>query len=175
VIGELLPWLREQVDEDERWARAASQAYPYTAGEARVPPDGVHWRWVTGDVWETAIPDPVVNEFVAEHGYSCWLVTVEEWPSGTTGRPMPRSYANSIVEMDSAAAGHIIRHDPARVLAEVAAKRRILDEYERAFERRRAHPDDMASAGALLALHGAVKLLALPFADRPGFREEWRP
>ncbi|MGW2113772.1 DUF6221 family protein [Streptomyces zhihengii] len=70
---------------------------------------------------------------------------------------------------------HIARHDPARVLAEVEAKRQIVDRYERAMENRRAHPDDLASAGALLALHGAVKLHALPYADHPDYRQKWRP
>lgn len=66
---------------------------------------------------------------------------------------------------------HIARHDPARVLAEVDAKRQIVDSYERAMANRRAHPDDLASAGAFLALHGAVKLLVLPYTDHP----EWAP
>lgn len=63
----------------------------------------------------------------------------------------------------------IARHDPARVLREIAAKRQLLDQYDRAMENRRVHSDDLASAGALLALHGAVKLLALPYEDRPGY------
>ncbi|MER6834265.1 DUF6221 family protein [Streptomyces cellulosae] len=70
---------------------------------------------------------------------------------------------------------HIAEWDPVRVLREIDAKRQLIHRYERAMENRRAHPDDLASAGALLALHGAVKLLALPYADRPGYREEWRP
>lgn len=70
---------------------------------------------------------------------------------------------------------HALRHSPARVLREIDAKRQLLARYERAMENRRAHPDDLASAGALLALHGVVKLIALPYEDRPGFREEWRP
>jgi len=70
---------------------------------------------------------------------------------------------------------HIARHDPARVLAEVDAKRRIVDSYERATENRHAHLGDLASAGAFLALHGAVKSLALPYADHPDYRPEWAP
>jgi hypothetical protein len=77
--------------------------------------------------------------------------------------------------MESERGAFIAAHDPARVLREIEAKRQLVERYERAMENRRAHPDDLASAGALLALHGAVKLLALPYADRPGYREEWRP
>lgn len=51
---------------------------------------------------------------------------------------------------------HLIHWMPPRVLAEVEAKRRILDAYE-------------DETGYLL------RLLALPYADRPGYREEWRP
>lgn len=62
-----------------------------------------------------------------------------------------------------------------QALREVEAKRLILDEYEKALDRRRLFRDDVASAGALLQMVAVVKLLALPFADREGFREEWRP
>lgn len=61
---------------------------------------------------------------------------------------------------------HIARHDPARVLAEVAAKRQMLDEYERAFD----------EGGELhQTLVRIMKLLALPYAGREGYREGWRP
>lgn len=73
----------------------------------------------------------------------------------------------------SESAEHIARHDPARVLADVAAKRQVVDRYERAMANRRAHPDDLATAGALLALHGVVQLLVLPFRDHPDFDAAW--
>jgi hypothetical protein len=60
---------------------------------------------------------------------------------------------------------HIARHDPERVLLEVEAKRRILAAFQKA--------DD---AGPLVAIPvSVILLLALPYADRPGYREEWRP
>jgi hypothetical protein len=71
-------------------------------------------------------------------------------------------------------ADHIRNWLPSRALAEVDAKRRILGDYARAMERRKQHPDDMASAGALLALHGVVKRVASIYSDRDGYREEWR-
>ncbi|RPE34931.1 DUF6221 family protein [Kitasatospora cineracea] len=86
----------------------------------------------------------------------------------TDGRNLPIPLKPGLTE-------HWARHDPARVLAEVDAKRRIIAQYERAREGRRTHPDDLASAGAVLALYGAVKLLALPYAEHPDYREEWRP
>ena len=54
---------------------------------------------------------------------------------------------------------HIARHDPARVLAECEAKRRIV---EMDFER-------YGEQWAVLAA------LALPYVDHPDYRAEWRP
>lgn len=67
---------------------------------------------------------------------------------------------------------HIARHDPARVLAEVAAKRRILNEL---LPQLRANDEcvtsqwdaDSDTAGDLL------RLLALPYADHPDYDPDW--
>lgn len=58
----------------------------------------------------------------------------------------------------------IAAHDPARVLREIEVKRRIVDRYAWL----REHGDTGGTAWVL-------PLLALPYADRPGYREEWRP
>ncbi len=76
---------------------------------------------------------------------------------------------------DSAAEHLIALFRPERVLAEVEAKRRLLDEYDAALNRGRNHPGDLANAGALLTVIRVLKLIALPHADRSGYREEWRP
>jgi hypothetical protein len=70
-------------------------------------------------------------------------------------------------------AHHIARHDPARVLVEVEAKRRILDTYEEATNFYRVHV--AAPAGEVHGLWTAIQWLALPYADQPGYRDEWRP
>ncbi|MER7077935.1 hypothetical protein SAMN02982929_07189 [Saccharopolyspora kobensis] len=73
-----------------------------------------------------------------------------------------------------ATAHHIARHDPARVLAEVDAKRRILalDETASSWTKGTAG----ATAGyAHAILSDTLRLLALPYADHPDYREEWRP
>ncbi|MFE5368250.1 DUF6221 family protein [Streptomyces mirabilis] len=88
-------------------------------------------------------------------------------------------------------AQHIANWDPARVLCEVDAKRRLLDDYvvtarirDEAAARIKAagdHPDakdletwDRAQREAAI-LEGPVRLAALPLAVRPGYREDWRP
>lgn len=73
-------------------------------------------------------------------------------------------------------ARHIARHDPAHVLAEVAAKRLVLDMYEDACHRAAHGPNADAVAAARVArstLRGVLAVLTLPYADHPDFREEW--
>jgi hypothetical protein len=61
------------------------------------------------------------------------------------------------------------------VLAEVEAQRRILDEYEDyASGDADDHEHAQFAADAALVLRNVIKLLAQPYAGRPGFREEWR-
>lgn len=83
---------------------------------------------------------------------------------------------DSVYLVDRRVADHIVWWSPARVVAEVEAKRRILDLHRL---------KDMVGEGMRCRLCGfsfhvdpsclTVRLLALPYADRPGFREEWRP
>lgn len=54
---------------------------------------------------------------------------------------------------------HIARHDPARVLAEVEAKRRIIRDYEQDV----FHSTDV------------LRILAAVFADHPNYNPMWRP
>jgi hypothetical protein len=70
------------------------------------------------------------------------------------------------------------RFDPARVLAEVDAKRRILDLHDAMVAGVEAAAGTVlagASKVRLGAYLNAVKCLALPYAGRPGYRDEWRP
>ena len=110
-MSDLITWLRAQLDDDERVARAASPGYL---------PD-----------------DPLASD------------------------------------EDRA---HVARWQQARVLVEVDAKRRIIDEYELwAEEQSEDYEHAQTEHDSAQALLAAIKLLALPYADRPGYREEWRP
>ena len=65
--------------------------------------------------------------------------------------------------------------DPARVLREVEAKRRIVEELT---ARERADDSEEGlwhKVGYDRAAFDVLRLLALPYADRDGWREEWRP
>jgi hypothetical protein len=61
---------------------------------------------------------------------------------------------------------HVARWDPARVLAECEAKRRVVDEY-------RAVPEGMQQPYRA-GLSRALRCLALPYAGHEDFRPEWR-
>ncbi|KND45358.1 DUF6221 family protein [Streptomyces stelliscabiei] len=86
--------------------------------------------------------------------------------SGGGGREAEVAKVADGLEMPLAevVAHHIAVWDPARVLREIDAKRRIVDRYAWL----REHGDTGGTEWVL-------PLLALPYADRPGYREEWRP
>lgn len=61
-----------------------------------------------------------------------------------------------------------------RTLAEVDAKRRILDGYAGLTEDRHRLTDAVLHLQWTVLGH-VVRMLSLPYADRDGYREEWRP
>lgn len=147
-MDELVQWLRVQLDADDRLARQA-------CGD-----DG----WVVG---ERALCGCCVDIRSGKGALVCTL--------------------------DDRDAPHIAEWDPARVLREADAKRQVLGRYDKAGQaveelsaRRNllhARGEDvlMVELGLESAIHGrdalagVLRLLALPYADRPGYREEWRP
>lgn len=84
---------------------------------------------------------------------------------------------------------HIARWDPARVLAEIDAKRKLLDlhaPFKSNWHRGVLQCDHCAELCHSRSGLGCdspdapypcptVRLIALPYADRPGYLEEWRP
>lgn len=159
-MDDLINFLQARIAEDELWALAASAPYAHADGEPRVPAGGVHWTWAVGEDWKPARPDPVTEATVGGpeyYGCNVNLISTEQWPTAL-GTRMPAPVANQMVEVKSGPAGHIARHDPARVLREVEAKRRILALHE---ELNEPH------------LYEAVQHLAAVWSDHPGYRPEW--
>jgi len=110
--------------------------------------------------------DEAVARAAGDHQGASWLAYGEEFV-----HPDPPP-GNSYVAIGpwggniGPAAPHIARWDPARVLAECEAKRRQIRVLTTMFapsSRRFAPWRDRVLA-----------IMALPYADRPGFREEWR-
>jgi hypothetical protein len=140
-MDELVRWLGEQLDEDERIARAAT--------------DGPWVAEVSGETGNCVIPADAqsTREYVAR----------------------TQLYAAAFD------AEHIARHDPARVLREIDAKRRLV-ELHHAEQVEAINADgDERSGYWCFECDGepfpcrTLRLLALPYADRPGYREEWAP
>jgi hypothetical protein len=69
---------------------------------------------------------------------------------------------------------HIARHDPQRVLADVAAKRAIVDAYEHKAESMARYPNP-GNASGLFSLTVAVQHLAAVYTDHPAYRQRWAP
>jgi hypothetical protein len=158
-MDDLVSWLRAQLDDDERVARAAHDPeYP----------------------WVIEQPEP---------GSPSW------YHPQLLGKNLISSSDPATLTPDEGE--HIARWDPTRVLAEIDAKRRILELHA-------PQPSHYVGArfiwdepGALQCSHCAdlchsrsglacdtpdapypcptVSLLALSLADRAGYREEWRP
>ena len=149
-MNDLVQWLRAQLDEDERIARAV-----------RVPPA---WHQGPGD-------DP---EWTNDEMVCMWP------PEFHTPYERDKHWRGLTVEGPELAA-HIAKHDPARVLREIDAKRQIVECHE---PWTASNGDTICGRCGREHIEGrpgghfpcqTLRLLALPYADRPGYREEWRP
>ncbi|GAA0347789.1 DUF6221 family protein [Actinoallomurus spadix] len=94
--------------------------------------------------------------------------------SGPLGEGWVLGTKEDINAHSAEAAEHIARHDPARIVREVQAKRRLLDQL---------YPEIKGADEAIEGewnrnpynADGLLELLALPYANHPQYREEWRP
>ena len=156
-MDELVRWLGEQLDEDERIAREAIRVVGNVPGAAE-------WRFG--------------NAFTDEGG-TYWQITPLTPAVGGVG---PVELVGSGMSGGGAhepeIARHAVEHDPARVLREIDAKRRIAELHEPADTDQADGPVCM-TCDVLRGVEPAypcrtLRLLALPYADRPGYRDEWR-
>jgi hypothetical protein len=89
------------------------------------------------------------------------------------GEPSGTGFVASVE--NGAYAEFIARYDPDRALQEVAARRQIVDEYEKgAWVLEQGHRTEAAEAAHAARL-AVLRLLALPYAHHPEYRGEWRP
>ncbi|WP_405987895.1 DUF6221 family protein [Streptomyces sp. NBC_00986] len=85
-------------------------------------------------------------------------------------------YGSTVIECPRPAdAMHIVRHDPARVLAEVQAHQTNVDEYDIALWAKTAPEDAVSWEARRSALEDVCLRLATVYADHPECREEWWP
>lgn len=98
--------------------------------------------------------------------------TQGEWVWSREFVTPPGYHHRTVGPLEPGDAWFIARHDPARVLREVDAKRQIIVQHERyAAERRRMMGgwDPQSDDSPILAA------LATVYADHPDYRDEWRP
>jgi hypothetical protein len=149
---DLVQWLGVQLDEDERIAlKSVEQAIVNLAG---------------------ADAASVANWHVAERpATGTFVATRDQW-----GRA-----AEIVPTYGGAHAAHIAEHDPARVLREIDAKRRIVECHEPWVA---GNGDTICGRCGREHIDGrpgghfpcqTLRLLALPYSDRDGYRAEWAP
>jgi Family of unknown function (DUF6221) len=140
---QLVAFLLARVDEDERAARAAPPG-PWLGTDAE-------------DVGAWSVYDPEWRIAVAK-------VYDHDQPLGGKRGP---GYIDP-----EAVTAHIARHNPARVMAEVEAKRQQIDHYERVA----AHAAQRLEYNlAEETCYVALRCVALAYADHPDYDETWRP
>jgi hypothetical protein len=186
-MDDLGRWLTACFDEDTLWATEASRRYGEPA-----PEGGVHWQWETNSTDEVLTPNPGIEELVGGDNFRVSLRSRETWPTHSVGE-LPQFAIPVAEEVPSAVAGHIVRHDPARVLREIEVDRELLAEYERLLRAHAAHKAEaarMAEAGdddptriaalrreadylpaMLHVMERWAKQKAAVYVDRPGYAE----
>lgn len=159
MTDDLVQFLRARLDEDEAAARLAAEPESWMQLNRQPRPNWYVQLWA----------DPDVAAVVADPESSAYPVVAT--PTGME--------ANDA----EARTAHIVRHDPARVLAEVDAKRRLLTVHQR--------DTSYSFSGCITCDAGdnscgcmggsaydypceTLRVLALPYADHPDYREEWK-
>lgn len=149
----LTEFLLARIAEDEAVARAA-----YGVGSEHE--DDPHWR---AHRQPSLIPGHIAR----------WQVVSVRECDEAPGYPAERITELMIGggdEEERPAAEFIARHDPARVLAECEAKRRIVALHGE------VDPCDAHDGATFETVDcETLQVLALPYADHPDYRQEWKP
>ena len=151
----------------------------WTAATAdEVPTDsGAEYEWMTASD-STAAPSPREPKPTKCTGLVSWLLEqIAEDESAAFG-----TGANGY-QIQALANGIATTVGGAYLRAECQAKRAIIDYWRTANEvLEDMHAADntywedvQGPSSEVAALDAVLKLLAVPYADRPGYREEWRP
>lgn len=158
-------FLTARLDELEALALAAS-------GKDGAATEGEHWQWVYSDrdhgdsygregLVSFREDDPVEFELWREYiAPAVSLRSVEEYPSTYVGE-LPHFVVCCTDDQEPRTARHIAYHDPAHVIADVAAKRTILDLYWR------EHAEATQDLDQTYAMQDVVEALCSPFRNHP--------
>jgi hypothetical protein len=145
MSGDLAEFLLARIAEDETVARRAET---FAVRRTTRSADGAY-----GDpIRHVQTPNAQATRI-----YVAWAVDSDGWSPSESGT---HEGATALLE----------RYGPARVLAECEAKRRIVAEHD---DQHSCTSWELASAEPYVGC-SVLRLLALPYADHPDYREEWR-
>jgi len=141
-----------------------------------------HWRPGDGNVSEGGLYGLEGDGSDDQKGWAiAWFELGETNPPRADGRPgisganwQRYAHENSV---------HAARHDPARVLAECEAKRKIVALFSETESVYHSFVDAQDYLDSILndsrieveALTPVLQALALPYADHPDYQQEWKP
>lgn len=110
--------------------------------------------------------------------YRNYTALADQWTwrgGGGSGVPFDLKEALNVGEWMEPVVQHIARWDPARALAEVETKRRLVDLHGHADGYCQNCHADRGYNPEGTSFCSTLRLLALPYANRPGYDETWRP
>lgn len=143
-MSDLAEFLLERIAEDEAIARAA-------IGTAAFQRQTGHWSF---------------EDVPAKYGVTPIVFAVADGGGKT-------QVANLAMAWERNERGaHIARFDPARILAECDAKRRIIELHSGPHNCENVHTGQV---GWNVNPCTTLELLALPYADHPDYQQEWKP
>lgn len=155
-MTDLVEFIKARLDDDERAATAA------TPGP---------WRYDPGKQW-FSIENKMLRDAAARAGVQGEEFVGAGLPDATIGVAAtgPADHPQSMAD-----AAFIARHDPARVLREVEARRRLVEQCvitgpDLSFIGSEFHPGDDTELSAF-----TLALLALPYVDHPDYDATWSP
>lgn len=139
----LTDWLTWRIEQDILWATEASRRDSDSFAK-----DGAHWQWIDPETDEVVELKPMLTEYVGGPDVlRVSLRSMEHWPTERCG-PLPQFALHAAEEVPTAVGGHIVRHDPARVLADLRGR---LKTVQRCVEAQRSgSPDRKAFASEIL-------------------------
>lgn len=161
-MSDIVEFLKARLDEDEAIAKNAVAGFP---DDDRFEGDLSSWHADDSGYGSASIGAGGVQR---DNGFS---------GIGTFGSCLV-VYDEGLPTIE--AATHMVRHDPARVLREVAAKRAIIADMEKAdrvaeMEAESEHSEESWEWEARSStLTDALKHLATAYSDHPDYRREWK-
>ena len=164
-MRELVEFLKARFFEDEdfaRWAadyRSRPNGGPDLSGDER-------WQWVdAGNGRRLRLGRRPMDHLQGP----VEMRSINEYPLRSRPGFGPH-HVLSVSYVKEGVALHVARHSPARVVAEVQVKRRLLGMHAQVddFGRCQACGESVGNGGCT-----TLRLLATPYADHPAYRREW--